>query len=316
MSTVKKKIMLTAALCITLIAIFFVVSKLLIPITSVTLSEMHWKEVNNFIAIKDVSREGQPTGILFINLRDGKEQFIAGQWEVNFGNSENMYVFGEFPDGFSKQTGQQMYLLEGKRNIYDIEMKNLPGRLVAVEENPLSTYLFLTMTTTTRTSFCILERAELHNPECLQLDIPAISKGKWHPKKDHELVIKTTNEAIYIYDPWGGKPKEISKKQSPDEYEKLTSFFTVKENNHTKEWQIIKYGTIVVSHFKNKRFISRVPLFSNIIQLPSEQHLLIKEKNKLSILKISDNKQTILLEEKNIGTKKIIWHDIDGDRTL
>lgn len=277
----------------------------------VDLAGLRWDIEPNMIALQDMERENN-RGLLFIRLKDGKEQFIAGNWQADFSDSGNVYAFGEFPDGYFDQTGQQIYAVIDGRKVIDINLDNLADKkIVSIQENPAGTYLFIEASSDSSTIYCLTEGVGGGRRECQQLSIlTSVSQGLWNPNQPRELVIKTKDGAIVVHDPWEKDPHLVSPVEEPERYIELASLFdrpmpkANKINAKDEEfryWQFL--NLMMIKDADSWRFF-KTPFGARLAWLIDGQHLLLKEADGLGVIEYGTDKIAPVLRE-NISDKKV-----------
>lgn len=280
-----------------------------LPNYAAPLPDLLWKQEPNLLALSNIERLDQ-AGLLFIRLQDGKEQFIAGNWQVNFSDS-GAYVFGEFPEGYSKQTDQQIYFISNDR-IHEITLTGFSDQITAVHEDPTATYIFIETLSEKSTFYCIAKRILDGSPSCQQLNINKPTRAQWNPEQEWELMLKTEEGKLYTYDPQEKKMHFISPDDKPEQHQQLTLLFTAsikpqqfmlgdQENNF---WRFL--NIVLVKNAEGWSW-HRIPLRTQkIAWLADDEHLLIVEQHRLSILELPTNKLAPVIEEDTVGRKTII----------
>ena len=317
----KKMIIVVSGIALGIIAVIFCINiwynTLIKP---VNLESLKWQKIPNIIAISDSHRENND-GILFVKLQNGDEQFIAGQWEVSFTDSGNVYAFGEFPPNYSSQKGQQLYLISDDEKIYDIEINIDNNTIISIQESHDTAYMLVEIKTATGKIYCVAEQTNTEkSTDCEQINISGEGQGLWHPNKDHEAVVKDNNDNIFTLDPWNPILNHIDSGNESEQYTELLAFFKDQDQNKPNTvdnktfWKIA--NLIVVKDNDGGWSFHPVPFFAKTNWISDGEHLLIKEGNKLSVLDIMTHELATVLEEDGIGNHKIQFRVTNIDQIL
>lgn len=242
-------------------------------------------------------------------IKDAKEQFIAGTWNVNFAKNGDVYAFGKFPAGYASTTNQSMYRISQNGKIYPISLTNIHGKVTAVQENKNGAYLFIEMNTASSTSFCLLENFQTEIPKCKQLNVGGIARGLWNPKSEHELVVMTSTSTLYTLDVWENdhKPKQIKADSDKEAFNELSALFQNKAKDPISYWHL--FSLLIVKDGK-KIALYRVPPLSKITPLVDKQHFLVQDNSGLAIYERSSRTLTRLMREPNADKKHVTMQAI------
>lgn len=295
--------------------------------TPADLKDLNWKKDPGNIVISDIYRNESDRnkfykGILALNLRDGKEQFIAGDWKVNLTNKGNIFAYGKFPAGYSDQKSQQLYYILQAGNIYNIDLNGNRGDITFAAENDAGNYMALKMTKGNSDTFCVSPTPGIDKePSCfLQFQsLSHASKGLWNPDQDHELVIKNSANTFYTYDPLKDShpqrvdPKSESFQRLDDLLKKGGNMYSLKSEESKKLYSFLNF---VITRETTGWSLFRIPLSAKTARLADREHLLIKERNQLSIVELGTRKKSILLKELAIGKKPLQFHKDEFDEVL
>lgn len=281
------------------------------PLRPLTLTMVRWQSPPTVAAVINTVRKGEK-GLLLLRLKDGKEQFVIGSWNVNFAPSGNSFVYESFPLFVTPPENQTLYAMEGAERISIVKMTNMKGAIVSVQENPAHTYLFIETKGDKVTTYCIVRKLSDGKPVCQEINIRGtVASGLWNPHKERELVIKTEGGEIYAHDPWEKKPEKIDVSADAARYRTLDGLFrnTGQPTPTTMVYNGVPYrfwkvGPVLFVHGAEWS-IHRVPLFSNLSWLVDATHLLVQEKDSLSIMDLSLHGKALLLLEPGVGKKKI-----------
>lgn len=256
-----------------------------LKLTLVPLSEIFWSDSTPFLAVSPLQRENN-NGIVVIRLTDGAEQFIAGDWKINFSEQGNAYVFGYFPDGYSQQTGQQLYLITPDA-VTDITVSGLDGIISSVQENTLGTYILLEITNDDARYYCLTEHISTESPICTQINVPDGGMAVWNPLADHEVVIQNSVGQILLYDPWNPGFREVFSIDS----EQFTSFIELFEP--TKQIgldstfpQIYGFANVALVRQNESWQLIHIPWFAQVYFIFDQQHLLAVTEDTVMIIDI------------------------------
>ncbi len=256
---------------------------------------------------------------MFIRLSDAKEQFIKGKWQITYGGTNDVFVFPDSTRNEAEIKDQRIYIVSGARQIYDVGLKNVHGRIETISQNPLNTYLFLQQSTTSSTQFCLVDRSELYKNTCEQVNVSNKAKGIWNPKKDHELVFLTEEGEIVTYDPWENKPKRFFADIDKAAYKELRKFFDtsgvplVENKNVTR---ISRFLNFLWIRGDKKSYFTSIPLFAKVGILSDQEHILVVESNRVDVIELPTGKRAKVIEENKIGNFSFFWHNDDGDHVL
>ncbi len=287
-------------------------------------SELRWQRTANLLAIDDMMRNGQ-RGLLMLRLTDGKEQFIIGQWRAHFTDSGNVIVTEVFPENATPMNKGLLYYFERGERIMSITVDKLPaeGRIIGASENPNATYLAIAVRTAkSGTLYCIVERIGSTPPSCKQLALGAITDARWNPDANHEFVMKTTSGQLFVYDPWKKKPEQLFADSDALRFQKLSKLFTPVNTSPRQVLGI--HGTRTFWRFLGLLLVldkqgwswRRVPALARIAWLSDGEHVLLKTRNNLLILELATGKQTLVLTDPSMATRRIRFHNQTIDETL
>lgn len=284
-----------------------------IHITQSSFTDLRWDQPPGLIALSPSQKEGK-TGLLFIRLRDGKEQFLAGNWKTSFTPYGNAFVYG-YPPSTTNENKQQLYYIESGEKISHIDIKNKPGDINAIQENHKTSYLFIEFTNDTSTSFCIIERFGSGDTDCKQLDITKISQGVWNPAKERELVIKTSAHELYTFDPWEKRPIKIN--SSDSNYRALTMLFeNTKARSSPK--QVLQFVLLNILVIKEGSLIQlfQIPFGAHTAWIGDTDHVIFKTNTASGILERSTKKYVPLFYDTKHASSTIKFLSANGENTL
>lgn len=281
--------------------LFMMIVKIRYPIALVDLAAIRWETVPNTVSLFPAQREGRE-GILFIRLKDGKEQFIAGNWKAHSAPSGSVYTFGEFPQGYSSSTGQQLYAIKLSNVIQKIDLGGVTGTIVSVDENPRGTYLLMSMLKDGEQSFCVIEQGDASSVTgCQRLSIDHLVQGVWHPTKDHELLLRDAQGVEYVFDPWEDEKtriRRIDPDSNPKEYLDIQNIF--QGDSHGSAFQdrpLQSFLNLLMVSSGATRSYYHVPLFSRVMWLRDGHHLLVKRGQALFVMDLSARSTALVLDE-------------------
>lgn len=284
-----------------------------VHIAQASFTDLHWSKTPGLIVLSPSQRDGK-TGLLFIRLRDGKEQFLAGNWKADFTPYGNVFVYG-YPPSDMDENKQQLYYIESGEKISHIDIKNSPGAISAVQENPKASYLFIEFTNDTSTSFCIIERYGPQDTDCKQLDVTQVSQGKWNPTKERELVIKTSTHELYTFDPWEKRPIKIN--SSDSNYQTLTALFEQGKPQLSVK-QTMQFAFLNILAIKEGPLLQlfRIPFGAQTAWIIDTDHILFKAHNAIGVIERSTKKFVPLFYDTKDASPMVLFLGIDGTSAL
>lgn len=306
---------------VAILILLIILPPLIFPFHAINLQDLKWTKASALLAVYDIQRDGKP-GLLFLRLKDGKEQFIIGNWQVDYSDIGNAFVYGEPIIGEPDKVGQQIYVIENAAQLFHLQLLKAKNPIVSIQENPAQTYLAIETRSDHSSAYCIIEKISNKPQSCAQLNVQGtITQGRWNPKKERELVLKTETEEIYVRDAWDIKVKHIEASTDPALYQELTALFNPVDKEHTliafegtysfKRW----LNFILIRHEKGWQ-LQRIPIFSKIDWLVDSRHLLVKTRNQLAILELTTGNLAPLLQEPGLGEKMIEFRNGSVDQTL
>lgn len=294
----------------------------MIPVRESSLDKIKWTTFPQLISIHDVSREGRQ-GILLERLKDGKEQFIAGDWKSSYTAQGDLMLVGKFPEGYSSTTGQHLYMVKNDK-IFSVPLDKLDKPVTSVQISYNQAYMLFGMQDGDKTNFCVMEWAQKGPADCLAINAENVTKGRWNPDNGHELLAQTASGTLYSVDPWEkgmAEPKEITVENNPKLHRQAEKILRDDPELDQNEISTPEHKTFL--HIYNLAFIRdssgwsvhRVPVTSTLYWLNDGAHLLIKEPDRIGIYELASRSYTGLLSETNIGEKKITYRN-KADKAL
>lgn len=279
------------------------------------LSDLRWaKNAPTFVIEKEAAKKAY-TGPLFIRLRDGKDQFIAGNWDLSFDES-NIFAYGNFAKStstadatstsiFSPTTGPYVLRID-EDAIAILEQKKLNGKALSGINSLNGSYIGLTIDSKDH-PFCVIETtADQKDRPCIDVPVDQTDEVAWNPMVDHEIVTRSATGSIATIDLWDGSAMHknvLTRVDNQKKYDTLTHAFPAKQDEQTKIQRAM--GVTAIRNEKGWHFF-RLPSDARVTMLSDENHLLIQEKNDLQILEISTKKIAPLYHEDGIGQKEIL----------
>lgn len=250
-------------------------------LATITLSELAWEEPPSFVAINTIERDGR-SGLLFIRLADGQEQFLPGSWQVMV-NASNAYAWGEVPAEGDQPATWRLFHFSGDGLIYPIALDHVDGHITRLEENPAGTYLMLEVTRDNATAFCLIERSHSEAPACQQLNVSNISTARWNPAKERELVINTTSHELFTFNPWEKQPQFVDPAVDATTHQTLARLFTDADPRPVPGW--LKW------RFPARSFTWAVDY----------NHVIRQQAGRLSVIELSTGHQATVLTDPKLG---------------
>ncbi|GEM_PF-2662153 len=269
------------------------------PLKNNELKDLTWDTRSPMIAFNNIHREDKD-GLLILRLTDGKEQFIAGDWNTSFNTTGDILALGEFPPGYSSTTGQHLYAIQEGSRISSIQLKELNGKAISVKESDNKAYFLLEMKKDSETSFCIIEWEKVPPSGCKLIQLPAIQSAEWDISSDHIVIAQTASGTVYQIDPWNQgieKPQPIEASKTESALAQLN-----KDKNPSEKKALYHVLNVVVFKTGKTWKIHRVPWFASVNWLDKE-HFLITQKDRQSIYELKTNSIASLISDKDIGTK-------------
>jgi len=307
----------------TLLSVFF-----FYPYGTTTLQKLHWENDSGIIAFQKNNKPGKEQ-LLLLRLKDGKEQPLSGVWNVNFGETGSVFVFGHYQqkEDQKKIPGLKLFYIEKvTQKIHDIDVSNTTGDIVLVQENPQATYLVIKVKTKQSSVYCMLERiTTFKKPECKQLTIGGITDTLWNPKKDHELVIKTSSNGIILIDPWEKEPHTLLGSKNASLRSEMLALFSQKPDLSTMsfpngERRMFRMGNIIIirdTHGKDTKFSwYHIPFSSQVAWLKDGNHILIKEKGAIRVLELSSKKIVTFMTFDSLNPAIVLFRNSAVDQKL
>lgn len=267
----------------------------------VQLDEITWNGEPNIVAINTAERQGE-VGLLTIRVQNGKEQFFAGEWDVDFASANTLYAFGEFPYGYSEEPGQHIYRVN-EQGLEELAVTDADyGELMSVTENPRSTYVLSEVLRDTRQTYCLAERIDDGDGRasitCDQLDFVEGTRVRWNPDHDQNVLGLDLDDVIHVYDPWEETFDAVDEDADPELYPELIKYFETQEDLSNLYDRIIstQMGQVVVSYPDAEDETVRVPFGSDVAWLADANHFLLRDGDSLYIYEISSQRRALLAE--------------------
>jgi hypothetical protein len=282
--------------------------------TEAKLSDLRWGSNAPQFIIENSAKKNQFTGPLLIKLTSGKDQFISGDWKLAFSGSE-IYGFGNFAKStstadtnststsiFSPHTGPYlMRIADDTINI--IEEKDL-GAPIAEGSHSLNNSYFGVRLQNDRHTFCVIELTEDRKDHpCQSVPIEKDDQVMWSPTTDHQLIVQSATGTVTTIDVWDGK--EMKKTEPATANLRYQYHRNIAEIQTKPALEMHRYWDILAVKQPNGWKAFHIPSGSHATLLSDNNHLLITEKNSLSILEISTRKIAHLYADNGIGDAQI-----------
>lgn len=279
---------------------------------AVTLTALNWALPEQFVSISPIVREGN-TGVLMVRLSDGAEQFIAGDWQVNFAPSGNVYAFGYFPEGYSQQTGQQVYLIQ-PGSVSDIAVTGFTGTITSISENTAGTHLLLEVTEDDNVKiYCLAARVDNQSPTCTQINVPDGGLAQWNPLAEHEVVIQNAVGQLLLFDPEQTGEQAGFREVTADDvatYQTLQALFSESKPNVSLFNSIIyQIGNIALVRRPSGWTIVRVPWFARVALLSDQRHLIAISDRTIMVIDPETKQASQLLPNDNVTAVQVNFFD-------
>lgn len=292
-----------------------------LPLQEIPLDKIQWTINPYLVALGPIKRDGN-AGLLLLRVRDAKEQLLAGEWLTNFGSRGNVYTFGSLP-GEQASTTKRIYDFEENDKILPLLVKKKEEKIVSVQENRRGTYLFIEMRSDKRTVFCLLERLAGQEQDCIDLTVGSATEGRWNPAVDQELALSDKKGNIWSVDPWAEKDRirGIDRVNDAAHYRELAAIFENKLSpdagvttspSAKKVWTFLNFALV---RGPKDWSVYRIPLWAQAGWLSDGEHLLIKERSRLSILELKTRSLATLLTDPQIGQATAFFR-ADSDKKL
>ncbi len=283
--------------------------------TEAKLSDLHWdKNAQSFI-IETNAKKDKFTGPLLIKLHDGKDQFISGDWTLSF-NGPDVFGYGNFAKSsstadvaatstsiFSPHTGPYvMQVADDKISI--LEEKNLAAPIALGSHSINSSYFGLQLKNDDHT-FCIIELTEDRKDRpCVTVPVTKDDLVAWNPMIDHQLIVRSSTGTISSIDVWDGKDMKKTPIESASQRQTLNR--TIAEQIPLSPLEMRRYWNILAVKLATGWKAFHIPAGSHATLLSDNDHVLIREKNTLSVLEISTRKIAPLYKSNGIGESQIV----------
>lgn len=280
---------------------------------SLSLEQLKWENAPPIVAFNDVKRTDL-SGLLFLRLKDGKEQFIAGGWHAFFRSPSDVLSLGEFPLGYSSSTGQYLYILDGGERLYGVSLDRFKERVSSVRLNQNNAYLLFKTQNDGTIGFCVAEWQKIVHPDCKPIRVSEMRKAMWDPASDHTAVVQTATGTLYRADPWNNgmeHPQMIDPDKEAVQIATLNKLFSEPVKSDSDGTAILKpqivwrFLDFVVIREHKTWSVLRPPQGSSLAWLDDGEHLLVTQADRLSVYEIKTRSIATLISDKDIGTKTL-----------
>lgn len=272
----------------------------LFPYTAVAVSDIPWKQAPPLLVFQNIEREGN-TGLLFIRITDGKEQFLPGTWDVTH-NRDVFYAFGKLPDTFAESNRTKIVYATNEQ-LHWIDGGPLSQTIRAVKENATRSHFFIEMESQEGRQYCIAERVFDGALSCKQLSINKPTRAFWNSNDAQSLILLTENGGtIYVYDVQEGSMRALDPRQQPEEYGMVAG---LAQDSREDEWRTHDFFRLLnIIVFKQGPVWAwyHIPLRTQSVFLFRDMnHALVVERDRISVLTFSLRTSAPLITQPGIG---------------
>lgn len=278
-------------------------------------SNLNWDRIPSVIAISPVE-QNEYSGVLFIRLQDGVEQFIPGTWETSFSEQGNVYVFGSYPEEYPIEEKKKLYEIFQGESILDIDLQNTEGDILAVEENQQGTYLLVKIKKNQTTYFCIAERMGQVASECDELNLFGEGNATWDPQQEHQVVVQNSAGEILTYDPWNPGLMPVTAEEAPEQYAYLESVLTGQAPEMTNTPKLFHVLQWIVGVANQKPFVYRVPVGSSAKLITDQTHAVVVGKKTIRVIELDTGKAVQVYTHQKMQEKVIKFRSVAGEEYL
>lgn len=292
------------------------------------LASITWEQPPNVILIPNGERESNG-GILFIRLRDGKEQFIAGTWNVSFSDYGNVIVYGSSTNKDEQAPLQTIYYIQDGENIFPLSTKQLPKNITEIRENRRTTYLAIEALADQRDAsrVCLLERLSERLERCF--DDSRGVKARWNNTRDQELILKMGDD-LYRYDPWERAQTKVLPEENRENYEALLALFDASKTNNAFPWfrqeaqrttlsappLFLLFSGTKKTPLTKKIHLFYIPPLARLQWITDTNHLLIKHGGGLGVIELSTRRYAPILTGGGIKQNPVFFKNGTAMHTL
>lgn len=281
---------------------------------SVSLEKLFWDDsAPVFIEVDNVPRD-EKQAVLFIRLKDGKEQSVIGTWNVTF-DRKNAFAYGnELNESMASSTATSTgpYLLDLNMNRIRIFTANkLKGEIRRAFESSNGSYVAVRVDSGSEHSYCLIETTSLPQKDCFLIDASNDDEVLWNPSNDHELVLKTATSSLATIDAWdgeNGRRHYVTDQQDQKRFKELSALF----DRETPKFRVIRFFGLTAVDAGRGWTLFQIPRTGNIALLDNN-HLLVKEQDGLSIIEIGTRSIAKLSSLKDVGSKSIFYRHENDD---
>ena len=281
--------------------------------------DIHTLNISNTtlpIAIQHVERNNQE-GLVLIRTFDAQEQFLPGTWNIDFVRN-GAYTHGTFPED-QKATSTQKIFFITNNVIQETQLLGTTFNISEIQSAPTSEKALIGVYTGKHTQYCVSNDILSDQPFCQPVSINKNAQARWNT--DDEIILLTDehneNEGnIYVFTIDTGKLKVVAQEEK-ERRKRLARLFAQQPKAHEFESQTFwKLRNTLLVKKNNKKALVALPKNTlHIGWLSDAQHILIVQPDRIAIINPDTNSIAPLIEEKDIGYKKIItrhtWNDLE-----
>lgn len=291
------------------------------PSRLVRLGDLKWQAVPPLVFVNGEQRE-QRRGLLVIRVKDAKEQFVAGDWQADYGADGSLLAFGRFPTGYASTAGQHFYLIQAG-GVQGTGLDRVQDEVTSAQLNSNGAYLLLGTSTAAGQDFCVLEWKSAVTPDCLRARGERLVKAEWDPASDHQLAALTASGQLLLVDLWEhglADPKPVTAEAAPALHRRLAALLADRASTpaslaaagHRSFRTFL--GLLLIKDSRGWS-VHRRPLGSTLGWLDDGDHLLVKQRDSLGIYEVSSRSYAPLLDEPAVGDRTVGYRN-GGDRRL
>ncbi len=301
----KKIIAAIIALSVAFAAAFLIVGWFFSP-RPVALADIPWSQTPPLFALSDIRRNAHK-GVLFLRLKDAKEQFFPGEWKTFPGEVGDTFLFGTLPPGVPGAGERRLYIFSGDtiRGITPPE-DNKMG-VSDIRENSKKTHFFIQLLGDDASFYCILPVDISGKHQCQKINLNKKSEARWLPDQDKEdIAVLTEKKEMFSYTLSTNTFRFIDPKKESELHERMLSLFRT-ENDDAEQRRFWRLLNLLIIRDAQKWSAYRIPWNTRTVDLFSDgDHLLIRTPKELKILELSSRLIAPLIKDDALDTASIL----------